>query len=274
MVDVYIEAKIKGLGTIFSCSDSAFNYASKAVLEKSDELISARDLAYAQMNEADNVGWKRSRLCNISSYIKEGILYDPRSRHNISLKKSIIPDYDEYYSRKAILLRESLVLKNPDAAVYAHRSMHFNDDGYCQYTPEDLNIKEYLKEIGEENYFVIDYRMMDNNGRISPKCFGDNPLTLWLFQDLAKEYGKFLLDKNHSMKIQLYGFFGSLEHYTESLPIANQLLMNNINSPAIFGTGTFLKRNDLTVRGIKRDILEESNLNRKGLLSVIKGFFK
>ena len=71
MSNVQKETYVEGLGTIYFCNDSAFDTALKAVLKKSDELISFRDLAYARIQDAEAHGgnWKESSLCAKGSYV-------------------------------------------------------------------------------------------------------------------------------------------------------------------------------------------------------------
>jgi hypothetical protein len=82
MSNAQIETHINGLGNIFYCNDSAFDDASKAVLKKSDELISLRDLAYGRIVDAKaNGNWKNSSLNTNGSYVKEGSLFVPNAEN-------------------------------------------------------------------------------------------------------------------------------------------------------------------------------------------------
>ena len=166
MANVNLETEIKGLGKVFYCVDS-FDISCKAVLEKCDSIISMRDLAYAFMADAEYCGsWKSSSLCTNKSYVREGALVTPK---------------------QTILLSESLILKNPSAALAAH-SNYLGARTFSEYYLPDLNVEELLHQIGKDNYCIASERS------IPTACFEDYDETRWAFKDQAKNFGLFLKD--------------------------------------------------------------------------------
>jgi len=255
MATVHLEANIRGLGDVFYCNNSSFTDASNVVLEKSDELISLRDLAYAQMVEAKRGrNWRRSSLCTNNSYVKEGSLFDPKSSlHN-------------FYARKSILLRESLVLQNPSDAVTDHQFSN-------EYVPKNFNLEEYLEQIGKDNYLVVTREMLSTRNSIPTDKFGENPLTVWAFSDQAEKYGLFLRNADiYSIKIWTYGN-NSLEYYKESQPIANQLFLNDFYALGISCNGKNLNYN-VRVRGVHHELVENNASPNTRLYDSIKKLLK
>ena len=197
MYNVQFETQVADLGTILYCDDSPFDSASEALLKKSDELISLRDLAYARVKEGKN-----SSVSENNSYVREGSLFVPNSKN------------------KRILLRESLVLQNPYLATSFHRS----DKEYDLY---NFNVDEYLEKIGANNYLIL----KDTTPVLADK-FDKDERTLWMFKDQAKEYGLLLKDAGIE-SVNMWFYPGSDRYIDAQLrPFANQLLLRRLGSNA------------------------------------------
>jgi len=254
MPNVQIETRVNDLGNIFCCIDSAFDDASKAVLKKSTELISARDLAYTTIQDAKTKSDRRDIPLMYSSFVKEGSLFVPNAVN------------------RRIWLRESLVLQNPSDAVKAHSQNN-------EYFPENFKIEEYLEKIGKDNYLILSndvyaeiiigvkgYRG-GNSFSIPTHRFGEDDRTVWLFKDQAKEYGELLngLGINY-IDTSMYG--GRYNTYRQidcqKAPFANQLLigssMNTFGNVSICGDHKSLSLTHFAfpVRGVSCEPSESS----------------
>jgi hypothetical protein len=198
---IEVEADIKGLGKIVYCNDSPFDISCKAVLKASDSIISLRDMVYASIHDAKNLGdWKNSSLCTDGSYVKEGELIIPNDR--------------------VILLSDSLVLKNPSAALEAHRT-YLGARSFSEYYLPDLKVDEFLNEIGKDNYCVVKNSVIPIDG------FEDYDETRWIFKDITKDYGLFL--KDHNVSHFLIPSFSSASK-GNIVPYANQLWFGSLAS--------------------------------------------
>ena len=238
MSNTQIETHVNGLGNIFYCTDSAFDDASKAVLKKSDELISSRDLAYGRIVDAKaNGSWKNSSLCTNGSYVREGSLFVPNA------------------DNKRIWLRESLVLQNPSDAVKAHKKGN-------EYVPKNFKVGEYLEQIGKDNYFIV-----SDTSSIPTERFGEDARTVWAFKDQAKEYGTFLKDSGiTSMNIWMYN--SDDKHInSQSGPFANQLWLHRLDSISDIDGNVRDLDDNYRVRGVSRESAEGSALKNAGLYS-------
>jgi len=227
MSNAQIETHINGLGNIFYCNDSAFDDASKAVLKKSDELISLRDLAYGRIVDAKaNGNWKNSSLNTNGSYVKEGSLFVPNAEN------------------KRIWLPESLVLQNSSDAVKAHKKGN-------EYVPKNFKVGEYLEQVGKDNYFIV-----SDTSSIPTNRFGEDARTVWMFKDQATEYGLLLKDaKISAMNIWMYNT-DDKHINSQSGPFANQLWLRGLDdSSDICGGGL---SGNYGVRGVSRESAEGS----------------
>jgi|GEM_PF-4633336 len=198
------ELQVENLGTVVYCDNHAFDTAVQSVMTESHELLSMRDMAYVRIFEAKNSvdwkygGWENSIIGTFCSNIKEGSLFVPRSKDKI------------------ILLRDSLVLKNPSGALNAHRI----DKSYF---PKGLRIEEYLENLDKKDYFVL-----SNISKIATNRFNVEESMIWMFQDLAGEYGLLLQDTG------VYNVNFWLNHYDtaridyESKPFANQIQIHGL----------------------------------------------
>jgi len=229
MSNVQIEKHVNDLGNIFCCIDSAFDDASKAVLKKSTELISARDLAYARIQDAKaNGSWKNSSLCNNGSYVREGSLFVPNS------------------DNKRIWLRESLVLQNPSDAVKAHKKSN-------EYVPKNFKVDEYLEQIGQDNYLIV-----SDTSSVPTNRLGEDARTVWMFKDQAKEYGNFLKDSGKTaMNIWMYNT-DDKHINSQSGPFANQLWLRGLVDISSIDAFNWDLSLDNRVRGVNREPSESS----------------
>jgi hypothetical protein len=160
MANVQFETHVDGLGTIYSCDDSAFDEALEAILKKSDGLITLRDLAYARIQQG-----KDSSVSQKGSHVREGSLFVPRA------------------ANRRIWLRNSLILDNPSVAVEAHRA------GGEYLLPLYFNVDRYLEQIGKDNYFLL-----TDTTPVPTNRFGEDARMQWAFRDLAQQYGQFNAD--------------------------------------------------------------------------------
>jgi len=225
MANVQTETQINGLGTIMYCNDSAFDTASKAVLKKSDELISFRDLAYARIQDAKahDGNWKESSLCTNGSYVKEGSLFVPNA------------------SNKRIWLRESIVLKNPSDAVSAHKKGD-------EYLLKRFKVESHLEKVGSDNYLVL-----TDTSAVPTNRFGEDARTVWAFSDQAPAYGQLLQDAKIS-KMNIYMHTGDDKHIdSQSKPFANQLWLYRLDVDSDISSSSRDLGNVNGVRGVRRD---------------------
>ncbi|MGV8150525.1 MAG: hypothetical protein ACP5NV_02235 [Candidatus Woesearchaeota archaeon] len=217
MTNVQKEVNVEGLGKIFYCNDSAYDKASYAVLEESDELITFRDLAYARIQEGKN-----SSVSQNGSYVKEGSLFVPNANN------------------KRIWLRESLVYINPALAVNAHSK------GKEYLLSEDFNVDVHLEHVGRDNYFIL-----KDTSNVPTNRFGEDERTVWAFQDQAENYGKFLEGAGKS-SISIYMHTGNDKHIDkQSRPFANQLWLRGLVDDSSVKGGRSLDY-DSWVRGVQR----------------------
>ncbi len=194
------EADIQNLGSI-SYVAAPFDQSMDIFKEKGLTLISARDLAYARIRDAESNGVKNSSLCQNGSWIKEGVLYVPNGKNNL------------------FLLRDSLVLKNPAEATDAHRNSK-------EYKISEKAVKKHVKESGKKN--VLALKSLD---AVPTNRFGEDGLTLWLFDDIAGEYGKLLSDSG--IKAMPLYFDNADQVVKQGQSYANQLWLGGFGNSSI-----------------------------------------
>jgi len=163
MSQLQLEAEIENLGRI-SYIDARFDTALQLLRDNSNELITARNLAYARSKEDS-----RHSLSQYGSYIKEGDVYIPNKTPQI------------------LLIRNSplLQLELAKEAVKAHRSGK-------EYSIESSLAKEYSGKSSEDQNSEV--FPLTNLEAIKTNKFAEDKRALWLFQDQAENYGKFLCD--------------------------------------------------------------------------------
>ncbi|MBN2459087.1 hypothetical protein JXB28_02285 [Candidatus Woesearchaeota archaeon] len=195
------EAKIPGLGNIFFCAHPDFKSSLEVIMEKCDEVISLRDLAYARIKQG-----KYGGLTQNGSFVREGSLFIPKKED------------------KRILLRDSLVLKDP--AHYGCYEVAIDE----LYMPESFNVDAYLEQIGKDNYLIL-----KDTSPVPANRLGEDERAVWLYQDQAKDYGLFLeslgekrLVYGHLEKVipelSFYMYMESDEHIDKQpRPFAQQL---------------------------------------------------
>jgi hypothetical protein len=223
MSHVYEEAKVAGLGTIFYCNDSAFDEASRAVLEKSEGLISLRDLAYARIENGKN-----SSLSENGSYVREGCLFVPKSKN------------------RRIWLRESLVMQNPGSAVEAHKkNMEY-------LLSKGFNADAYLEQIDRDNYFVL-----SDTSPIPTRRFGEDERTVWAFQDMAEDYGDFLENEAGISVVRIWMSTDDDKYIDrQPRPFANQLWLRRLDYYSDIDGDLRLLYDNGRVRGVRREAAE------------------
>lgn len=201
MVYAKKEADIKDFGRVLY-SDAPFDEALTAIESKDGKIITLNQLAYARMQK--NSGHSLSQN---GSYVKEGSLYVPNVEH------------------KKILLRDSLVLKNPTAATSAHRA------GKEYLLGKDFNVNEFLEKLSKG-----DYLLLDNTNPVPTNRFGEDERMVWAFGKIAQDYGLFLKDAGVSQT----GFYmdGNDHINSQGQPYANQLWLHRlVNDSYISGYG-------------------------------------
>lgn len=230
------EAHIDGLGTIFCCEHPDFKSSLEAIMKECDEVISLRDLAYARIKQG-----KFGILTFNDSFVCEGSLFIPKNEN------------------KRILLRESLVLKNPgDYGCY-----EVAIDEY--YLPENFNVEVYLEQIGKDNYLVL-----KDTSRVPADRFGEDERAVWLYQDKAKDYGLFLegmaemvlitrgLDQGYEKSIPelIIGMHTGRDEYidTQPRPFADQLWLGGHSSPSWISGNCYTQ--GYRIRGLHREPAE------------------
>lgn len=232
MVNARKEVDIKNLGRVLLC-EAPFGEALVAVKKKGGEIISAEKLAYARIQKTPE-----HSLSQNGSYVKEGSLFVPNAEH------------------KRILLRESLVLKNPSAAVEAHRKNQEYSLG------QDFSVEAYLESLPEGSYLII-----DDLSRLPTNRFGEDERAIWLFGKHAGDYGLFLKEAGvESTGFYLYTDNDSYVDVQEN-PFANQLWLDRVgNDSDINGYVRSLNYYD-RVRGVaQKNFPQETKVRGKQAL--------
>jgi len=209
------EADIKNNRILYV--EAPFDKALEAIESKGGKIITAKQLADARMQyDADN------SLSTNGSYIKEGNLFVPNNKH------------------KRILLRNSLVLKNPTEATEAHR----NGKEYAIPGTVD-SILGKLKE-GK------DYIVLDSLDAVPTDRFGEDERMKFLFGESAQDYGLWLKDKGNVSKTGFYNFRDDSYIDKQEGLFAGQLWLRGLGDGSdIDGYGRFLDSN-CRVCGVQR----------------------
>lgn len=197
--------------------EAPFDKALEAIESKGGEIITAKQLADVRMQyDVDH------SLSTNGSSIREGILFVPNSKH------------------KRILLRNSLVLKNPAEATEAYRSGK-------EYTiPE--NVTSVLDELKEDK----DYLAIDSLDDVPTDRFGEDGRMVFLFGKSARNYGLWLKDIGKVSKIGFYNFRDDLYIDKQERLFAGQLWLHSLgNDSGIDGINRDLS-NNYRVRGVQR----------------------
>jgi len=168
---IRLEKRINNFGYIYKVNglfDKSFLTLKK--LKRIGSLISSRDLAAAILNSGIN-----SSLFLEGSYVNETGIYNP--------------------NRETILDRNSPILNSDsarDATSYHKERKEFPvvSSNYLIKINEERN-----KRPEEKSILVIPHR---NNFEIPSNRFNEDEITLWLFRDIASEYGNFLSDNGVS----------------------------------------------------------------------------
>lgn len=215
-IKVYKEADVKNLGRVLYYDQGSFDVSLGAIKNKGADIITAKQLAYARMQRN-----KTHSLSQNGSYIKEGSLFVPKAEH------------------KRYLLRESLVLENPEAVVQAHRAGKECSLG------ENFDVVKYLETLPKGSYLVL-----DNLKPVSTEGFGDDEKMVWLFGELAKDYGLFL----NKAGVKQTGFYFYTDNDSgidaQKQPFANQAWLHRVdNDSNVYGNDRDLHY-DGRVRGV------------------------
>jgi len=211
------ESKVKSIGIICKV-DKPFDEALETITHAGAKVITARDLAYARIQEG-----RDSSLCSNGSYVKEGLVY--------------VPD-------KTLFIRNSPLL-NPELAGKAVQS-HRNGSEF--YIDEKL-IKKYEEQAeNDKNKIPSKKRVLSlskrGNFSIPTDRFNEDELTLWLFKDQAEAYGDFLRENNLS-EMPVYLSDNSKKNF------ANQLWLGSLGGGSELDGGRLLDCGS-RVRGVLR----------------------
>ena len=163
-----IEADVEGVGQIIRIAQP-FDQGLQSLREARATPISARDLAYARIKTGS-----RNSLSQSGSYVKEGVVY--------------VPD-------QSLLIRDSPLL----AKTRAQKAVESHKQGTEFYIDETF-AEKYQKQAEEDAEKEPEKRRvlrLNSRGtfKIPTNRFADEELTLWLFKDLAENYGNFLKDR-------------------------------------------------------------------------------
>ncbi len=217
MSQLKLEAEIENLGRILYI-EAPFDKALEIITSNGNEFISARNLAYARTQEDS-----QHSLSRYGSYIKEGDIYIPNK------------------SPQILLIRNSplLQLELAKEAVKAHQSGK-------EYSIAEKLAKEYSEKASEDQNSEV--FPLTNLEAIATNKFDADKRTLWLFQDQAEKYGKFLYD-NNIKEMPLY--FNDKSYINEQVsPFANQLWLHDLgNWSPLHGYGRGLDYS-VRVRGV------------------------
>ena len=184
---------VSGLGSVWYI-EAPIDFSTALFERIGNNHITARDLAFARINsETDH------SLCRNGSFVREGVLY--------------VPKFDG-----VILVRDSLVLKNPKGLVEAHRN---GEDFFIDKTVAD----EYIDRArnGDNSVFVLKDFSAVPTGR-----FGEDERTVWLYQDIAQEYGEFL--EEYGKPEMPLDFDDSKYINEQEKPFANQAAVHSLSS--------------------------------------------
>ncbi|MBN2051904.1 hypothetical protein JW756_00190 [Candidatus Woesearchaeota archaeon] len=202
------EATVPRKGAIFYVA-APFDDEMKLFEKEGLKLISAKELAHARMKLG-----KENSVSQNGSWIREGGLYVPE---RLAGKASIV------------LLRDSLVLENPESAVAAHRKgkeASIDDD-------KAISVLEEAKK-DSKNYHIL-----ESTQAIPTNGFGENSTADFLFGKHAKDYGLFLKDARIGA-VPLY--FDGNDRINSQGPYVSQLWLGRLGSDSIiFGDCRSLK---------------------------------
>ena len=200
--------------------EASFDEAKEALEKKGYEIISLQENAKLRIQEGKN-----SHISREGNFVKEGIISIPKKGN--------------------FLTKNSPVLKNPREAYEAHG--YFKSEFY-------ISNKEVEKAM--QNSVQVPY----NKFSVPTNRFGQDKITVFVFGETAKEYGKFLKEAGIS-KMSLYFHF---EHdvNNKKQAFANQLWLNSLKG----GSSALFSDKDLSyghpIRGIKKTSVKDFMLEK------------
>ena len=211
------EASVPRKGSVFYMA-APFDEEMKLFEEKGLKLISAKDLAYARIKLG-----KDHSVSQNGSWVREGDLYVPE---RLAGKASIV------------LLRDSLVLEEPEGAVKAHRR-----------GKEAKIVDDKAKSIFEDaKKGSKDYHILESTDAIPTNRFGENSTAVFLFGKHAQDYGLFLKDaKINAMPL----YFDGKDHINSEGPYFNQLWLGWLGIDSCIGGGSRYLDGNSRARGVQ-----------------------
>jgi hypothetical protein len=203
--ELKLEGNVKGVGNIHYV-EAPFDQEMKLFEDNDLKLISGKQLAVARMQHG-----AQSSFSQNGSWIKEGDLYLPAS---LAGKAAII------------LLKDSLILDNPEAAVNAHGQGK-------EYLVNKDKANEILEKAQKGNKR---YLLLQSTAKIPTDRFGEEAVPVFLFGKGAKDYGLFLGEKG--IKAMPLSFDSDEQINKQSSAYANQLWLGSLGDDSgIDGSG-------------------------------------
>jgi hypothetical protein len=233
------EADVAKIGRVLYV-EAPFDEALNAIKSKNGKIITMSDLAYSRMQKDVNHSLSQNGSC-----VREGPLLVPKSDHN------------------KILLRNSLVLKNPALATQSHR------DGNEYFLGDNFNVEEFLGKLKEGKDYLI---LKDTKG-VPHLNFGEDEKTVFLFDKRAKDYGLFLKDALEKKGVTELNFSMDNDDYIneQKCPFANQLWLHRLGDNSDVD-GSYSNLNNYNrVRGVQR--IGKADAPKKPDLYSSKQFF-
>jgi len=200
--------------------EAPFDQALVAIESKGGKIITAKQLADARMQYDSN-----HTLSTNGSYVKEGNLFVPKGDH------------------RRILLRNSLVLKNPTDATESHRKG--NEYLVSGIVTDFVNFIGKLKE-------GTDYIFLDSLKPVPTDRFGEDKRINFLFGKSAQNYGLWLKEQGNVSETGFYNFRDDSHIDKQEGLFAGQLWLHGLGGNSdIYSNGGYLY--DFNgVRGVSR----------------------
>ena len=187
-----------------------FNRGYNALKSIKAEVAGAKDLIYLTMKKGGGI------LLDLGSVLREGCLNIP---------KGIYPPRGGI-----LLLRESLILESVEAVKEATCS----HEGRTEFYVSDQLTKRYLREAKQKSGKAI---LLKSHPPLPTLSFGNDERTIFLFEDLADEIGRFLNGRGKNEMLFYFDNEDTINKHDKAY--ANQLWLN-INGTTARLTGNFL----------------------------------
>lgn len=214
------ECIVPGLGMV-SYVSAPFNVAVNLIKKDGSDIISAQDLAYARVQSSKNELIPSSIYTN-GSYVKEGVVYN-------------------HDNGEIVLTRKSTVLLHPDKAVKAH-----DKGGESLITGKQAKKIYEMIDKNSDSVFVL-----KNLKNVPFKRFGEDERTIWMYQDMAEEFGLWLDDKKKDGEMPFY-FDGKDHIKSQKGDYENQLWVGSLDYNSILNGDILGLICNSGARGVKK----------------------